>query len=175
MSGLNLLQMTIILKVRTEKTFWTFKQHCLLSHECFKLALVSARHWYETTANCYTPKPVAQCQIPGCQATLLWLFLAQTPVPKGARRGPSIFLVVNASSGLNFLWTNLTLSERVCIKEIIKISLAPKVSFDSFELVKYCNGRAVQASSSYGPWVPPPLLSSQMLPASDWLVHGGTV
>ena len=46
------------------------------------------------------------------------------------------FLVLNASSGLSFLWTNLTLSERVCIKEIIKINLTPKVSS---ELVKYEN------------------------------------
>ena len=38
---------------------------------------------------------------------------------------PIHFLVLNASSGLSFLWTNLTLSERVCIKEIIKINLTP--------------------------------------------------
>ena len=36
-----------------------------------------------------------------------------------------------------------------------------------------CSGKAVQASSSYGPWVPPPLLSSRTLPASDWPVRGG--
>ena len=39
------------------------------------------------------------------------------------------FLVVNASSGLSFLWTNLTLSERVCIKEIIKIKLDSQSQF----------------------------------------------
>ena len=52
------------------------------------------------------------------------------------------FLVLNASSGLSFLWTNLTLSERVCIKEIIKINLTPKVSS---ELVKYENLHQVRA------------------------------
>ena len=55
------------------------------------------------------------------------------------------FLVVNASSGLSFPWTNLTLSERVCIKEIIKINLTPKVSF---ELVKYENLHQVRAKKS---------------------------
>ena len=54
------------------------------------------------------------------------------------------FLVVNAASGLSFLWTNLTLSERVCIKEIIKINLTPKVSF---ELVKYENLHQVRAEN----------------------------
>ena len=54
------------------------------------------------------------------------------------------FLVVNASSGLSFLWTNLTLSERVCIKEIIKINLTPKVSS---ELVKYKNLHQVRAEN----------------------------
>ena len=54
------------------------------------------------------------------------------------------FLVVNASSGLSFLWTNLTLSERVCIKEIIKINLTPKVSS---ELVKYKNLHQVRAKN----------------------------
>ena len=54
------------------------------------------------------------------------------------------FLVVNASSGLSFLWTNLTLSERVCIKEIIKINLTPKVTF---ELVKYKNVHQVWAEN----------------------------
>ena len=54
------------------------------------------------------------------------------------------FLVLNASSGLSFLWTNLTLSERVCIKEIIKINLTPKVSF---ELVKYENLHQVWAEN----------------------------
>ena len=95
MSGLKLLQMTIILKVRTEKTFWTLKQHCLLSHECFKLALVSARHCYETTAVHQNPLLSAR-----------FLDVKQhyyESVPKGAQRGPSIFLVVNASSGLSFL------------------------------------------------------------------------
>ena len=36
-----------------------------------------------------------------------------------------------------------------------------------------CSGRAVQASSSYSPRVPPPLLSSWTLPAHDWRVRGG--
>ena len=54
------------------------------------------------------------------------------------------FLVLNASSGLSFLWTNLTLSERVCIKEIIKINLTPKVSS---ELVKYENLHQVRAEN----------------------------
>ena len=36
-----------------------------------------------------------------------------------------------------------------------------------------CSRRAVQASSNYGPWVPPPLLSSQTLPASNQPVRGG--
>ena len=54
------------------------------------------------------------------------------------------FLVLNASSGLSFLWTNITLSERVCIKEIIKINLTPKVSF---ELVKYENLHQVRAKN----------------------------
>ena len=53
------------------------------------------------------------------------------------------FLVLNASSGLSFLWTNLTLSERVCIKEI-KINLTPKVSS---ELVKYENLHQVRAKN----------------------------
>ena len=41
-----------------------------------------------------------------------------------------------------------------------------------------CSGRAVQASLSYRPRVPPPLLSSRMLPAmraSDWPVPRGAV
>ena len=38
-----------------------------------------------------------------------------------------------------------------------------------------CSGRAVPASSSYGPWVPPPLLSSRALPASDWPVPRGGI
>ena len=42
-------------------------------------------------------------------------------------------LYINTSSGLNFLCTNLTLSERVCIKEIMKINLMPR---DSFYLTK---------------------------------------
>ena len=54
------------------------------------------------------------------------------------------FLVLNASSGLSFFWTNLTLSERVCIKEIIKINLTPKVSS---ELVKYENLHQVRAEN----------------------------
>ena len=53
-------------------------------------------------------------------------------------------LVINASSGLSFLWTNLTLPQRVCIKEIIKINLTPKVSF---ELVKYENLHQVRAEN----------------------------
>ena len=36
-----------------------------------------------------------------------------------------------------------------------------------------CSRRAVQASSNYGPWVPPPLLSSRTLPASNQPVRGG--
>ena len=47
-------------------------------------------------------------------------------------------------SGLGFLWTNLTLSERVCVKEIIKINLTLKVSF---ELVKYENLHQVRAEN----------------------------
>ena len=54
------------------------------------------------------------------------------------------FLVLNASSGLSFLWTNLTLSERACIKEIIKINLTPRVSS---ELVKYENLHQVRAEN----------------------------
>ena len=45
---------------------------------------------------------------------------------------------------LNFLWTNLTLFERVCIKEIIKINLTTKVSF---ELVKYEHLHQVRAKN----------------------------
>ena len=54
------------------------------------------------------------------------------------------FLVLNASSGLSFLWTNLTLSERLCIKEILKINLTPKVSS---ELVKYENLHQIRAEN----------------------------
>ena len=39
----------------------------------------------------------------------------------------------------------------------------------------HCSGRAVQASWSYGPRVPPPLLSSPTLPASDWPVPRGGI
>ena len=39
----------------------------------------------------------------------------------------------------------------------------------------HCSGIAVQASSSYGPGVPPPLLSSPTLPASDWPVPRGGI
>ena len=47
------------------------------------------------------------------------------------------FFIVNSSSCLSFLWTNLTLSKRVCIKEIIKINLTPSVSFGVSKIWKF--------------------------------------
>ena len=61
-------------------------------------------------------------------------------------------------------------------------SAVTKQFYDNFRnpkesrcLEMYCSGRAVQASSSYGPRVPPPLLSSRTLPVSDWPVLRGAV
>ena len=65
-------------------------------------------------------------------------------MPKRCSARTIHLLIVNTSSGLSFLWRNLTLSERVCIKEIIKINLTPKVSF---ELVKYENLHQVWAKN----------------------------
>ena len=89
-----------------------------------------------------------------CQSCFLltcefpWIFIyfyfIYEPVTKRCLARTIHFLVVNTSAGLSFLWTNLTLSERVSIKEIIKINLTPKVSF---KLVKYEHLHQVRAET----------------------------
>ena len=54
-------------------------------------------------------------------------------------------LDVNTSSGsVLLLLTNPTLSERVCIKEVMQVNLMPTVTF---ELIKYENLCQVQAGN----------------------------